>query len=50
MRKNLGDWFAGLMIVAAIYLMARPGSKGADFITAITKLTAEVTSMAVDMA
>jgi hypothetical protein len=38
------------MIVAAIYLMVKPGSKGADFIAAITHLTASVTSMAVDMA
>ena len=50
MSRNAFDWFAGLMTVAAIYLLARPGSKGADFIAAITKMGAAVTSTAVDLA
>lgn len=34
--KGLGQFLAGIVIIAGIFVMVRPGSKGPTLVTAIT--------------
>lgn len=36
LRHNLADWIVGLLLLAMIYLLVKPDSVAADFITAFS--------------
>lgn len=35
-KKNLADWITGLLLLAMIYVLAKPDSAGAEFIGAFS--------------
>jgi hypothetical protein len=36
MEKDIGSFLAGIIIIAAIFVMVRPGSKGPQLVTSVT--------------
>ena len=35
-RRNLADWITGILLLAMVYVLAKPDSAGAEFITAFS--------------
>ena len=44
--KQLGDWMIGLLFVAAIFVLVRPGSQGPKLVDSLTKGTTSLVNAA----
>ncbi len=44
--KYVGDWMLGILYVAAIFVMVRPGSQGPKFVDSLTKGTTSLVNAA----
>lgn len=49
MKSVLGDWVAGIFIVALIYVLVRPRSAAADAVTLFSKGMAAIVRNVTDM-
>lgn len=47
---GLGDWFMLLFVVAAVYVLVRPRSKAAEFVTSIGGMMTAMVRRATDIA
>jgi hypothetical protein len=44
--KQLGDWMIGILYVAAIFVLVRPGSQGPKLVDSLTKGTTSLVNAA----
>jgi hypothetical protein len=46
MNKTIGDFLAGILVVAALFVLVRPGSQGPSLVTSVTAGTQGLVSAA----
>ena len=49
MARNLADWITGLLLLAMLYVLSKPDSQGAEFITAFTGAMVQLIKTATDV-
>lgn len=47
-RHNLADWLTGLLLLAMVYLLAKPDSPATDFISAFSAAMVALVKAATD--
>lgn len=50
MRATLADFLAGIFVLAVVYVLVRPSSKGADLVTGFGSAVTAIVSAATDLA
>jgi hypothetical protein len=48
-RHNVADWITGILLLAMVYLLAKPDSPAADFISAFSGAMVALVKTATDM-
>lgn len=48
-RRNAADWITGLLLLAMVYVLAKPDSAGAEFITAFSGAMAALVKTATNI-
>lgn len=50
MKATIGEFVVGLLVLAIVYVLVRPKSKGVQLVTAFGAMVTAITSAATDLA